>query len=338
MRLKPFLDKYHTVIFDMDGVITQEVAYWDAAALTVYQQINARKFFSDDSVDVEKYLTSIPEIRKEVFCNDKTIGVLKNKGVNSNWDLAYVVLGIALSRGDKDFSKVLEYAENMSDDIFAEYEKIAGFYTEKLGISDASRTSRLWEELKMRFQEWVLGDEVFYELYGYPVTQSGKRSLLESEVPVVDGEKLKTVIELLKGSGKKLGIATGRIRAEAEPALKKFGIIESFDEEKFINFDYVASVQERLGVQVTKPHPYMFEKAYLGKDFPDEKILSKDYDKTGISGVLVVGDAGADILGAKAMGADFCAVLTGVNGNKTKPYFEKVGAEYILESILEFIQ
>ena len=56
------------------------------------------------------------------------------------------------------------------------------------------------------------------------------------------------------------------------------------------------------------------------------------------SSTLIVGDAGADILAAKAMGADFCAVLTGVQGERARPYFEKLNAEYILNSVLEFTE
>ena len=40
MKLAKFLDKYDTVIFDMDGVITSEQNYWNCAALTVWEYLN----------------------------------------------------------------------------------------------------------------------------------------------------------------------------------------------------------------------------------------------------------------------------------------------------------
>ena len=40
MKLAKFLDKYDTVIFDMDGVITSEQNYWNCAALIVWEYLN----------------------------------------------------------------------------------------------------------------------------------------------------------------------------------------------------------------------------------------------------------------------------------------------------------
>lgn len=334
MKLKSFLDKYNTIVFDIDGVITSESAYWDAAALTVLQQIEADELFKD-AVDVEYYVTHVEDIRKNVFVDDKLIGVLKDKGVNSNWDLAYVTFGIAKILDTKDFNKVLEYAENMNDDIFISYKEIAEGLEKRLNIPDASRTSELWDKLRMRFQEWVLGDKLFEKIYKYKPSQTGKPGLLAGEEPVVDGDGLKNIMYALKESGKRLCTATGRVWEELESPLKKFGIMDCFAKDGFINFNNVTEVQEKLGVQVTKPHPYMFQKALYGSDYPDKDILDENFDKTLIKNTLVVGDAGADILGAKAMGADFCAVLTGVKGKEAKGFFEELNAEYILDSILE---
>ena len=65
--------------------------------------------------------------------------------------------------------------------------------------------------------------------------------------------------------------------------------------------------------------------------------LDGGYDKAKIKTTLVVGDAGADILAAQAMGADFCAVLTGIQGERARGYFEKLGANYILKSVEDFL-
>ena len=78
----------------------------------------------------------------------------------------------------------------------------------------------------------------------------------------------------------------------------------------------------------------MFLKALYGAGYEDEKIVKGDYDKEKIKSTLVGGDAGADILAAKAMGADFCAVLTGVSGKEAKEYFENQNSEYIFDSVL----
>ncbi|MFR9050158.1 MAG: hypothetical protein ACLVI7_02960 [Hominilimicola sp.] len=43
------------------------------------------------------------------------------------------------------------------------------------------------------------------------------------------------------------------------------------------------------------------------------------------------------MLAAQAMGADFCAVLTGIQGERARGYFEKLGANYILKSVEDFL-
>lgn len=334
-KVKDFLKKYDTIIFDMDGVITSESAYWDAAALTVYQQLGADRLFCD-CVDVEYYMNHIKEIREEVFSHDKLIEVLKNKGVNSNWDLAYVTLGIAIIMRTRDFGEVLRYAQELPDDVFEIYKDIARGIEERTGMADASRSSGFWQKLRMRFQEWILGDVLFRKVYGCDVSQSGKEGILAGEQPVVDGEKLKNVIFGLHKEGKRLCTATGRIWEELKSPLERFGIIGYFAKNGFINFNHVMNAEKKLGIPLTKPHPYMFLKALCGEEYDDKDITEGIFDKEPIKKTLVVGDAGADILAAKAMGADFCAVLTGVNGKAARGYFEDLGAEYILDSILDF--
>ena len=78
----------------------------------------------------------------------------------------------------------------------------------------------------------------------------------------------------------------------------------------------------------------MFLKALYGTDYDDLRLYRGDYDPEPIRRTLVVGDAGSDILAAKAMGADFLAVLTGVSGERARSYFEEIGAEYILPNVL----
>ena len=117
MKLKSFLSKYDTVIFDMDGVITSEENYWTSAALTVAEYMSMR---AGADVDTEMYMCRADKIREHVFCGDKLIGLLKAKGVNSNWDLGYVTVlcaCIAGGEGDDIFTAELEYAKTLPDNI-----------------------------------------------------------------------------------------------------------------------------------------------------------------------------------------------------------------------------
>ena len=86
-------------LFDMDGVITSEQAYWTCAALTVYEMRHSKAHFGTEQVN-----RSAPCLRRgrkfaeRSFRRQRDCAV-KDKGVNSNWDLAYVTLCAVLSEG-----------------------------------------------------------------------------------------------------------------------------------------------------------------------------------------------------------------------------------------------
>lgn len=330
--LKSFLDKYDTVIFDMDGVITSEQNYWNCAALTVWEYLNWNKGIHINSAEgMKKY----PEIRKKVFCNDELISVLKSKGVNSNWDLGYVTVLIAWIVGE-DFDAVLEYARGLSDNIINEYDRLA----EKCGeVSDfdaefLKRNGLMWQTMHTLFQEWFLGEK----LWGKPAIHSGKTGLLFNEGPIVDKSKMCRLLKELSES-KRLCTGTGRPEIEMMKPLEDWGVKDCFAADGLCNYDHVVAAEKVLNNNaLTKPHPYMFLKALFGTDYDDGKIVNGEYDKSKIKKTLVVGDAGSDILAAQAMGADFCAVLTGVSGKAAKGYFEKMNANYILDSVLNMLE
>lgn len=329
------LDRYDTVIFDMDGVITSEQNYWNCAALTVWEYMHNRE------IDVNECMNNIPGIRSHVFLNDELIGILKSKGVNSNWDLGYLTVLIAWICGGKDntedFSGVLEYAKALPDNIIEVYSAIAKRCSAVTGYdySWLCRNDTMWQTMQRIFQTWFLGDELFMKSYGVPPIKSGKRGLLYSEEPIVDKTKLITLLNEL-GKSKRLCTGTGRPYVEMIQPLTDWGVKECFATDGLICYDHVSEAEKKLNNNaLTKPHPYMFLKALYGEDYDDALIISGDYDKSKIERTLVVGDAGADILAAHSMGADFCAVLTGINGIKSRAYFEELGAEYILNSVLD---
>ena len=87
--MKEFLDKYDTVIFDMDGVITSEQNYWNSAALTVREYLTSKNYFGAHDICAAEMSGNAVKIRSEVFCDDEIISEFKSRGVNSNWDLGY---------------------------------------------------------------------------------------------------------------------------------------------------------------------------------------------------------------------------------------------------------
>lgn len=334
--LADFTKKYDTVIFDMDGVITREQQYWNAAALTVWEFLHSGSYYGDEKLNAADLMSEYSKIRNIVFSDDKMITLLKGKGVNSNWDLSYIAFALIILN-DGDYTKALENVRNFDENILNEYPKLGQKLSKKLGDKECARNSSLWLRLKSCFQEWFLGDDLFGTLYNKSPVLCGKSGLCHAETPIINGEKLKDIFRLLHKSGIRIGIATGRPKVEMETPLISFGIMEYIDKNALICYDYVSKAELKTSKNLTKPHPYMFVKALLGADYPDERIAEGNYPRNNIKNTLAVGDAGADILAAHDAGMDFCAVLTGVSGKAAREYFKMENAEYILDSLENFL-
>lgn len=337
--IKSVFDRYDTVIFDMDGVITSEEMYWNAAALTVYEYINSSDYFGKSTIIPKELEKNVSDIRNTVFFGDKLIEVLKGKGVNSNWDLAYVTILIWIITESLDADIVLNYACGLSEDIISEYKRLSEAAAAKKGVASADyeRNGKLWREMQSCFQEWYLGDASFFDTYKKQPICEGKSGLIKSEQPIMDISDIDKLLSELSKT-KRLCIGTGRVDNEIIPTLKAWNVLKYFAKDGLSTYSYVIEAEKKTKDNLTKPNPYMFLKALYGTDYPDCRILDGDYDSELIKSTLVVGDAGADILAAKAMGADFCAVLTGVSGEKARKYFEEQNAEYILSSVINMME
>lgn len=327
-KLAPFLDKYDIILFDMDGVITSEQRYWDAAALAVYEFLN-----DDYEIDTTSLMKNVAEIRKKIFCGDKTISLVKERGVNSNWDLVYLVIAAAkILNTIEDFEKIHDYISNLNRNAFEMYDYFGA--NSPIG----KRGDELYKLSIQYFQEWYLGDKIYKEIYKNEPKRSGKTGLVQGEQPILPLSQTKEIIKLIHDAGKKIGIGTGRVKYEIVTPLEHWGLSEFLDSNRLITYSDVEFAEAELkNVTLTKPHPFMFLKGMLGKDYSNEKLINSDYDKSLAETTLVVGDAGADMLSAQSANIPFAAVLTGISGLNAKGYFEQNRADYILGSIADFL-
>ena len=328
---------YDTVVFDMDGVMTSEQTYWDCAALTAYEYLNSKDYFGSFRLKADEVIYNAESIRKNLLCNDRIITLCKNTGVNSNWDLAYITIGLWLEFANGE--QCVQYLENCHD-LSNLYEFTAQVISEKSlrSIDECRRNKSFWNEVVSCFQEWYLGYDEYVRLYSKQPVLKGKPFLCEAEKPLLDLAELSNLLKLLINSGITLGVATGRNTFEISVPLKKWGIYDFFDQSRIITYDYVQNaenvlLQKGIEYSLAKPAPYCFVKSALGNSFSDEDIVSGNYNVN--SRVLVVGDAGADIFAAQHAGFDFLAVLTGVNGESARGFFEKNKATYINNSLLD---
>ena len=333
--------KFSTVLFDLDGVITGEQAYWKAAALTVYEY-----FHEDLELNSEFCYEEADSIMDTVFSYQETVVTLKSLGLNSNWDLAYAVIlstDILKSEGIEDeeiFAMVPEFladknilAPELLDVLAQEYEEIFNYpegYARKGG--------GFYDEIVKKFQHWYLGDDGYVAQYHEMVPmEKGNIGLVDSEEPLLGLTETQTLLKKLRDAGYVLGIGSGRPRMELERPLKNWGVFDCFDPNRIVSYDDVLDWQTQYEEQyntdekLVKPHPFQFIKGAYGTDFSLEKLNKKE----DFSHVLVVGDALCDLIAAHDAGCKFCAVLTGVDGKDARTFFENMGADYILEDATE---
>ena len=327
MGYKPasFLNKYDKIIFDLDGVITNEQRYWDAAALTLYQ------LFSEP-FDVNYAVNNVSIIRTIILYRDKLVKLLKNLGVNSNWDLTYVIYAFSTIIDTYDTVTIYEEIKRLNLPALQLYDYI------KENSVIGGRDGDAYKYLVSVYQEWYLGDELFKKTYNTPMTAGGKPGLAYTEVPLLDSDKTKLVLETLS-KYKTIGIASGRVFDEAFLPLDKWNMFDFFDKEHIATYTDILSAEEETGVfPLTKPHYFLFTRGAVGNKVSYKDILDRNFDKDILKSTLAVGDAGADLFSAQQSGLDFAAVLTGVDGKKSREFFEKNNANYIIDNIFDLIE
>lgn len=302
---KRILNNTDIILFDLDGVITSEENYWSCAAATVVHFLG----YSVDKLTVDE----IDQLTNLVFVGNDTIQYLKNKGINTNWDLGFVVFLVAKILGLSDLSEETFLRVNRElkdlnlDGIFDYYQ----YLEDKTGNGRDGVLWRQMQELHNRFYQ---------------------EKMIHRQKAVLPIDVIQKTLERLSRT-KILGVGTGRQQYDMEIALKSFGVMQYFDPDRMVTYDDITDAEARLGISgLTKPNPYVFLRGALGKKADDSAIAKGIYGKF-MNRVLVVGDAGSDILAAKNCGAMSCAVLTGIAGKAGRDYFQKIETDWIIDDI-----
>ncbi|MDQ7157728.1 HAD family hydrolase, partial [Staphylococcus warneri] len=82
-----------SVLFDVDGVFLSEERCFDVSALTVYELLMDQMYLGlKPDIDLSLLKNEdIARIRSDIFVNDEVLKKLKSLGLNSNWDMLYIV-------------------------------------------------------------------------------------------------------------------------------------------------------------------------------------------------------------------------------------------------------
>ena len=373
--LKEVILLYKAVLFDVDGVFLSEERCFDASALSVWELLHAPHYLG---VDEKKHVIQpseeqIRRIRKEVFVSDQVLDWMKQRGLNSNWDMVYLVFSGQLMLILKELYQVkpdwvkqllsepltaetLQQIKNEASGFKPRFSRFISLFDgkEKLdkhqllvyfnelayqwfgfAIDSFSRNSSLWKLAYSVYQEWYLGDKRYLETEGKPARQQGKEGFLENEIALADPDVIKQLLTELKEKGIKAGIGTGRSFLETEIPFRSFGWLSLLDENHIATASDVIEAEKTYpaSAPLGKPEPFTYVRAYLGRDVDISECLKQPLPLENGKEILIVGDSVADLLAARKMGCDFAATLTGLTGETAREKFEALEADYILEDI-----
>lgn len=201
------------------------------------------------------------------------------------------------------------------------------------------RSTALWADLQNLFQEWYLGEELYAQQTGRPVSAWPKPGLIHGEEPLLGKERTRAVLAALRQAGLEMGIATGRPRLEILSPLQAWGMDEFFNPSRIATHDDIEKAQRslrrrRIDESLSKPHPFLFLRAIHPK-LPPLSLYKGQYDSHQHCRFAVVGDAVADIWASKRIGCPAVAVLSGAAGVLGRRHLEEARPDLVVKNLEE---
>lgn len=365
-----------SILFDVDGVFLSEERCFDVSAITVEELLTSEGIFlgCGTYIDFENDLNDkkIQEIRERVFQHDKILNQLKSLGLNSNWDMLFIVFSIHLIDLAKqldqshrceflnsntfnektlfemnkhllhkeiDYEKPLEVIDSFRNGKDAIYEDLESYAKDQLEIDDTELfklKSNLWQLSKDTYQEWYLGKDLFNKVEEGTALLDFKKGFIYEEVILKPQEEIQLLLQHLKEAGYHLAIATGRPRTETIIPFESLGLKSYFDDEHIVTASEVLDAESDYPEYqpLGKPNPFSYIATLNGNDRNRYKEYATHQENiVNKDEVYIVGDSLADLLSAKKIGATFIGTLTGLKGDKAQPELEEYGADYIVEDV-----
>jgi HAD superfamily hydrolase (TIGR01548 family) len=261
----PLLEKSGAIIFDIDGTLVDtSYSYTEVIKETVYRTLS--QSISGSLADVNALVSSTD------------IAALKHfGGFNNDWDTVSGLVAYFLDLGNSRSFPELAARKNLpawiewlrqtgQHGLPAVYELVSP-KTRALLKNEGSLVDT--NEIQRLYQELYQGGDYFKATYGLdPVFYQGP-GYYERETLLVDLALLKSVADTIP-----LAIATGRIRAEAEMVLDRFGIRDCFN--AIVADDDIPSAHRKPSpeilyavVDALNMNARFRDLAYLG-DLPDD--------------------------------------------------------------------
>ena len=330
-----FLKKYDTVVFEPDGVITNNRHFLICAVLSVYEMCHSNKYYGKSEMDCASVAANSKQICDLMLLGGKIPEVLAELGVDYPLDIAYVLFSVIMGTGERrDFANIcsyFKYTDLHTPDIFDHCSQLLG---KVIRDKDCSRGGEIWQTLRRCYNEWLFGDELF-EMYseGVPAA-SGKPSFILSDSLCVPAITLRDVLAALKNADKKIAVTTLRTRFEFEVSLKRWKLNE-FTHENTVTLDDVLDAGHTPNINTPhEPDTYSIARAAIGPGYTETAHRGGIYDEQ-YSRTLVVSSSPISLFAAQALGMGFAAVIHNPTDKSRKDMFRQFEADYTLESITE---
>ncbi|SFA71548.1 MULTISPECIES: HAD family hydrolase [unclassified Bacillus (in: firmicutes)] len=294
-------------------------ANWDMIYLTVsYQLIHLLEQVKDqESEKIKAWLQKGIDRQTLLDIGD----VLNQYEVNLNFE---------------SFVEGFEAAGESKQGLFKHLDTIA---FEKLSIETKifSEDRTLWSVGEHISQEWYVGDEHVLASTGRSSVQTGKKGFLTDEMTLCPREEIDELFSKLLTKGLKIGIGTGRPELETIQPFTHLDWLKHFDANHIVTADDVLKAEMEFPDfrPLSKPNPFTYVLGLNGRHSGAQKSLESNLPLENRDEILIVGDSLADLLAARKIGCKFAAVLTGLSGQNARSEFEKNGADYILNNVLE---
>lgn len=321
----------------------------------------------------------IAAVRDRVWAGDTLLSWLKAHGINSNWEMVHAFLATAVwlmaekvrkERGSlpaldlDERNDIRQLGRELKDTAIPSAEAVLSCWKSHVApyvqgpelftclrqaaevaigrqLSFMDLDSQFFTMHQLAFQQWYLGDEVFPEIMHEAVYGEPKEGFLQKEVSLGDAEEIRNMLQQLRTAGFSLGIATGRGAKEVEIPFRFFGWYDELDPLYIATASDAEAVSPQYGnIPLGKPSSFLYLCAAYGKK-PEkyEEYITRgriqDNDE-----IYVIGDSYSDVLGARAAGARFIGVLTGLTGKAAAAMFEKEKEPYsdnVLSAVHEYI-
>jgi phosphoglycolate phosphatase-like HAD superfamily hydrolase len=361
------MNNLELLIFDLDGVITSEQKYWNTARLTVWEMLCQPPYLGLTNHFGAQILTPATVlIAGERVIGTNFITELKNRAVNSNWDLTFFVLSLQLvailAQLDPDQLATMQAEHHQVSplDLPAQLQKIGSLASQiQLDPERSQQTiQQFWQEsidLKGTavqaqvpiFAQRILGHslEIFnshgalWELCyrNFQTWYEGNKGYqLPDDETVLPVPEIQQILATLQ-QRYQLAIATGRPRNETIIPLTKLGLIDYFAADRIVTYEEVLAAEKLVNTKLGKPHPFIVLKA-IYPEKTDTELLQITH--IAHPAVAYIGDAASDVVAAQAAGCWSIGVLTGfgVDLAYKRELLGKIGCQQIIPSIAALSQ